>query len=327
MAWQGYPRTRSGYKKRSFKKYSKSSRFSKPYKRTYKKKTTTKRATKKSFARKRFARAVKKVLYNDIAVRDVYSVTDGERWNAAVNTQMFGINLSAQIVMTQCIANPQYLKDVRTWLNGFFTNGTHKFRVTDESYELRVKPNTNIPFELDIYFWKCRRDLPVTADWTTLNSFYTWGLTKTGNNVTMTQPGVSPFINPLWCKYFHCIKSKKIRTADPLKEYRFTMRGKYNYDFLMDGGEGQEFLAYRGRTIIMMPVIRGSPMHDSSTSAVNYAECAADVIWTNRFKTAIIENSFHDTKHVNVLTSVTPANAITTVYGSGFATYSQPTKG
>lgn len=309
-----YRSSKKSYYKRSAKSYAKRS----AKKRTYRRKT-------KKIRSKRFNRRVKSAVLKTIAVKDEYAFNIGQRWDCAAGTQMFGVNLNSNVTIASLVGDPSNLLSVRNWVSPFFSNGVDKFFVQKETIDYIFKNQGNAQCYLDLYVWRCTRDLPKTADWTNLYTFFQYGLTNTGNTVTMTNVGVTPFINPLWCKYFHCIKKKRLN-MDAFKDYkmRFKSRRPYSYDYLLDGKSAQQ-LAYRNRTTVLLPILIGPLEHDSTNkyTEITTGKAAVDVIHTHRFKIAVIENAAHDTTFLNSLT-VPTVGATSTVYGSNYATFSVP---
>lgn len=265
---------------------------------------------KKHKSGKKQARKMSKVI-----PADEYQENNSQMWSSNVATQGILLNITGGATLAPIMGDPSLLQRAMIWEKGFVTEGPQRFFVKSEDFLLSVKDTTNGGSDCDIYFWRCRRDLPITADYTSLVAFYTFGLTKTNGAVAITAVGTSPFINPLWCHYFKCFKMKKLKGADKPSESQRTIRLRnkpYRFDTLYDGGASTtagnniEYLALAKRTVVMMPVVRGAMAHDvSNLNAISCGTGAYMALWTTKLKINLIENAAHNTIMVNNLTAPT----------------------
>lgn len=256
------------------------------------------RRTKKT---KTFQRRVKAAVLDGILVHDHYTTNFPIKQDCSTGGQGMVTNGAGTSTLLPIMGDPQDLLNVCLWLRGFFGN-IQRFYMRDERAQLVIKTATNTPCYFELTVWRCRKDLPITTDWPTLQAFYAYGLTNTGGTATVQNIGHTAFQNPLWCSYFKCIRKKVYILKPADMEKRLTFKNhKYKADYLQDGKFAQN-LAFKGRTVLVMPRVWGCVMHDATNVySISTAPAAVDMLWTYAAKTAYIEEAAHDAKSVSNL--------------------------
>lgn len=292
-------RTYAGKYKRFVKKYRK---YKRPFKRWMKKKTM-----------KKFSNNVKRVVLDRLLPQDLYTVQGFGYQDATLNGQGMLTNGAGNESTFLAIGSPNRMLSLYNWLSGFIGH-VDRFFVRDERCKINYRSATNVPIFVEWTIWRCRRDLPFTTDWTKISVFFNYFWTYAGGTAANNTMGVTPFQNSMWCHYFKCIKKiqHEIKPGDSTRS--IDLRGSYRCDYIMDGKFVQN-MAFRNRSIIALPRVWGSPIHDSTNvDQVGTSVARLDYVVESQYRIAVPEDSRHDAKAATGLGGITTARtAVTTI--------------
>lgn len=278
------------------------------------------------------AKAILKLVERRLATHDMYATNKGIIWDCNQAQQGMVANTNGDIMIQNICNDPAVLVNVIAYLRGFFAN-LQKFAVLECEATLDIQTRSNAFLYVDLYEFDCIRDVPKNATWTNFQTFYNYGLTNTGATISAngTDPGHTPFQNPLWCQFFHCVKKTSLK-MEPISSgmgsarFRWTMPEK-QFDYLREGAFS-EHIAYAGKTKVVIPVIHGAIGHDSVApfTQIAYDKAGVMAVYNFRYRTAFFEEAAHDSRFVNTL--VQPSTAYqesivaTSVVATGVTTLS-----
>jgi len=199
------------------------------------------------------------------------------------------------------------LNDGYDYLNYIFSlvsqNNASKIFQRSSMLNILMSNSANISCYVDFYLCKCRRDVPLYSTdqgfWNQYNRSWTDQNAATTAGQTL---GFTPFQNRKWCEYFK-IKRVSRSVIPPGGFIRYILRDKTVYkieseEFSYVATQGsnsltQNTLGLKGKTWVVIPVVSGIPINDSSntTTQVAIGNVKVDVVSYKMYDAGFVSDS------------------------------------